>query len=107
MPTRITYKTTSTLNGRPFDHGRAFDRFFKEQSLDEMKRTVCSKLGLDLTTAPFKLFHVRTDENGCTTTVDLEDDDDFEVFKSHAVYSTRVDVRVLLFQPGPVVSPPL
>jgi len=69
---------------------------------------VYSKLELDLTTS-IKLFHVRYDGGGGMITVDLQDDDDFEVFKSHATNSTNVNVKVVVLSPevsgNPTVSP--
>jgi len=69
---------------------------------------VYSKLELDLTTS-IKLFHVRHHSGGWLITVDLQDDDDFEVFRSHATNNTTVDVKVVVLSPevsgNPTVSP--
>ncbi|KAI0256096.1 hypothetical protein BJV78DRAFT_1169164 [Lactifluus subvellereus] len=98
MPATITYKVDMSQ--------RVFDRLFKEQSLDEMKSMVCRKLGLDLT-APIKLFQLRSDVRGDEwpiMSVDLEDDDDFELFKNRASRMAHIEVKVVILPRDTQVS---
>ncbi|KAH9961344.1 hypothetical protein BC827DRAFT_342753 [Russula dissimulans] len=77
---RITYQYS----------GRAFDRLFKEQSLDETKVVVRKKLGLSHD-APIDLVQMRDGKK-----VDLEDDDDFEAFKALTKTSLHATVAVII-----------
>ncbi|KAI0305598.1 hypothetical protein B0F90DRAFT_1079025 [Multifurca ochricompacta] len=77
---RITYQAP----------GRTFDRLFKEQSLNETKDVVRKKLGLSYD-SPIELAQLRDGKR-----IDLEDDDDFEAFKTLATSSLHATVTIIL-----------
>ncbi|KDQ21923.1 hypothetical protein BOTBODRAFT_50448 [Botryobasidium botryosum FD-172 SS1] len=68
--------------------GKTFDRLFKETSLEETKQVVRKKLKLSQD-APLHLLQLRGEK--C---IELEDDDDFDAFRTLALSSISVDVRV-------------
>ncbi|CAA7259068.1 unnamed protein product [Cyclocybe aegerita] len=69
---------------------RTFDRLFKEDSLEGMKQVVRRKLGVPHH-VPVYLSQMREGKS-----VDLEDDDDFEAFKSAAYSASVMAVQVTL-----------
>ncbi|KAH7888420.1 hypothetical protein F5I97DRAFT_696806 [Phlebopus sp. FC_14] len=83
---------------------RTFDRLFKEKTLEEMKDVVRRKLGLDTNTV-VQLKQVRMDK-----LVDLEDDDDFDAFRSCTRFpSLSAEVQVTVggtAPPGPISEIP-
>ncbi|KAL0956448.1 hypothetical protein HGRIS_002596 [Hohenbuehelia grisea] len=68
--------------------GRTFERLFKEESLEETKDVVRRKLGL----GPGATIGLAQFRDG--TSIDLEDEDDFEAFYAHAHTTQSVHVTV-------------
>ncbi|KAL5523627.1 hypothetical protein ACEPAG_7800 [Sanghuangporus baumii] len=80
---------------------RTFERLLKEGSLRALKLTVGKKLGLDSKTV-VELCQIRDGK-----TIDLEDEDDFDAFKSYAVSNGVAEVKVIVSGPVATSVPPV
>ncbi|KAL5485360.1 hypothetical protein ACEPAI_8002 [Sanghuangporus weigelae] len=80
---------------------RTFERLLKEGSLRALKLTVGKKLGLDSKSA-VELCQIRDGK-----TIDLEDEDDFDAFKSYAVSNGVADVKVIVSSSVATSGPPV
>ncbi|KAL5507351.1 hypothetical protein ACEPAH_6807 [Sanghuangporus vaninii] len=78
---------------------RTFERLLKESSLRALKFSVGKKLGLDSKTT-VELCQIRDGK-----TIDLEDEDDFDAFKSYAVSNGVAEVKVIVSSPVATSGP--
>ncbi|OCB88723.1 hypothetical protein A7U60_g4104 [Sanghuangporus baumii] len=80
---------------------RTFERLLKESSLRALKFTVGKKLGL-VSKTTVELCQIRDGK-----TIDLEDEDDFDAFKSYAVSNGVAEVKVIVSSPVATSGPPV